>query len=205
MKRALSVGVLGLLLLGTAGCGTMERLLQDNKDPLGQLLNKNNNVPAASSNLISGESKNVIVYFGDSAGKLVSQEVQIPKTLSPARETLSQLLQGPAEGSGLQRVIPQGTELLDINIKDETAIVDLSQEFLKATKPEAAVYSITNTLTQFSTIKSVKFRVEGKAVSKLGSFNLGQTFTRNTDGVKTHPITQQPANGTNSSLTPSVN
>jgi germination protein M len=208
MKRVLLVGIVCLLLLGITGCGTMERLLKNNgTDPLGQLLN--NNVPAASSNLITGESKSVIVYFADTAGKLISQERQIPKTLSPARETLAELLNGPGEGNNLQGVIPQGTTLLDINIKDETAIVDLSQEFLKTTKPELAVYSVVNTLTQFSTIKSVKFRVEGKTVSKLGSFNLSQTLTRNTTGVSDggtkHPITQQPSKTTNSLTSPTLN
>ncbi len=207
MKRVLSVGIVCLLLLGTAGCGTVDRLLNSNgKDPLGQLLN-NKAAPTAGSNITTGESKSVLVYFADSAGKLAAAEIQIPKTLSPARETLTQLLKGPADSTGLQTIIPKGTSLLDVNIKDETAIVDLSQEFLKTTKPELAVYSIVNTLTQFSTVKSVKIRVEGKTVNKLGNFNLAQTFTRNTSETKKHPITQQPINsgGSANNTAPIVN
>ncbi len=208
MKRVGFLMALCLLILGISGCGTMERLLKDNaKESFNNLLNTGDvSWPAAG---VAGETRSIIVYFADAAGKnLIPQERQIPKTLSPARETMNELIKGPAEGLNLLPVIPKGTMLLDINIKDETAIVDLSKEIQKTlakVAPELTVYSIVNTLTQFPTVKQVKFRVEGQPVQKIGTVNTAQALSRNSGVVSKHPITQKPVSGKTSGLIPSSN
>ncbi|HWJ03363.1 MAG TPA: GerMN domain-containing protein, partial [Verrucomicrobiae bacterium] len=174
------------------------------KDSFNSLLGLSN-TPTVGNEVV-GETRSVTVYFADATGKnLVPQEVQIPKTLSLARETLNELLKGPASGSNLLAVVPQGTVLLDINIKDDTAIVDLSKEILKTAakvSPETTVYAFVNTLTQFPTIKQVKFRVDGQPVQKIGTVNTTQALSRNTSSVKKHPITQKPASGSQTQVTP---
>ena len=70
--------------------------------------------------------------------------------------------------------MPQGTSLLDINVKDDgLCIVDFSSELLgdasgEVITGELMVYSIVNTLTEFPTIDSVEFRIEGQPVERLG-------------------------------------
>ncbi len=198
MKKVMLLLVLALLVLGLAGCGTMQRLLKDgSQDTLGGLLGTGAApAPDAPS---SGESMKITVYFADAAGKtLVPEARAVPKTLSLARETMNELIKGPASNSGLQAVIPSGTVLLDINIKDGTAIVDFSKELQKTVakiSPELTVYSVVNTLTQFPTVKQVKFRVEGLPVQKIGGVNVTQALSSNAQVVKTHPITQKPVSG----------
>lgn len=208
MKRVLLLLTLSLLVLGLAGCGTVERLLQENgKQSVSNLLGNTavpgTTVPGTTAPAL-GETRNVTVYFADGDGKnLVPQERQIAKTLSLARETLNELLKGPDNGSGLQSVIPKGTVLLDINIKDETAIIDLSKEIQKPVakvSPELTVYAIVNTLTQFPTIKMVKFRVEGQPVQTIGSVNVSQGISRQASSIKKHPITQKPVSGGTASV-----
>jgi len=206
MKRVFLLLILSILAISLSGCGTMQRLLKDSgKQSVSGLLN--NTASSGTSAPALGETRSVTVYFADGTGKsLVAQEIQIAKTVSLARETLNELLKGPGTGSGMQSVIPKGTTLLDINIKDETAIVDLSKEIQKSVSnvsSELTVYAIVNTLTQFPTIKQVKFRVDGQPVLKIGSVNVGQGIARNAESVKKHPITQKPVSGGTSSFTPS--
>ncbi|MBQ5659543.1 MAG: GerMN domain-containing protein, partial [Peptococcaceae bacterium] len=61
----------------------------------------------------------VALYFADAAGdKLVKTEKAIPKVEGMARATVETLLEGP-NSSGMVSVIPEGTQLLDINVKQE--------------------------------------------------------------------------------------
>ncbi len=195
MKKAMLLLVMAFLVLGLTGCGTMDRLLKDgSKDTLGGLLGTN--APAAPDTSGSGDTIKVTVYFADTAGKsLVPEERAVPKTLSLARETLNELIKGPASNSGLLAVIPSSVVLLDINIKDGTAIVDFSKDLQKTVakiSPELTVYSVVNTLTQFPAVKQVKFRVEGQPAQKIGGVNVSQALSPNAQVVKTHPITQKP-------------
>lgn len=116
----------------------------------------------------------VALYYGDSANEtLVKCEKKIPKVEGLARATIETLLEGPAPGSALVSVIPQGTQLLDINVKAEEkkCIVDFSGELQRALENEqdakAALESIARTLCQFDNIETVEFRMEGKKLTTL--------------------------------------
>ncbi len=61
--------------------------------------------------------------------------------------------------------IPADTELLDINIRDGIAIVDLSAEFEQGSGTLAEVMRVAQvvfTLTQFDSVSAVSFRIEGE-------------------------------------------
>src|SRR5690606_3272983 len=65
--------------------------------------------------------------------------------------------------NGFQAVLPPGTEILGVNIKDGVAIADFSEEF-KDYRPEdelKILQAITWTLTQFDNIDKVKIRING--------------------------------------------
>ena len=116
----------------------------------------------------------VALYFGDSSGEnLVKQEKSIPKVEGMARATIETLLEGPDSNSGLTAVIPQGTQLLDINVKQEQkkCIVDFSHELGQALDGTAdtanALESIARTLCQFDSIEEVEFRMEGQTIATL--------------------------------------
>lgn len=117
----------------------------------------------------------VTLYFASPDGNSLAPEVRtIEKVEGVARAAMFELIEGPSPGSGLLPTLPQGTSLLDINVKDDgLCIVDFSSELLgdasgEVITGELMVYSIVNTLTEFPTIDSVEFRIEGQPVERLG-------------------------------------
>jgi len=174
------MGVVLFSLIFIAGCGTLETLV--NKDgkatSLGDFIGGNNStvLPAVTPVSPSADARSIALYFADSTGKyLVKEQRLLPKTVSVARETVNQWLKGPAiAGTNLQALVPTTTMLLDIAIKESLVIVDLSKEFLQPSSkvsPEVALYGLVNTLTQFSTIKQVQIRIEGKPLLKYGAID----------------------------------
>lgn len=122
----------------------------------------------------TAESLVLALYYADSAGEsLVSEDRKIKKTEGIARETLNELLKGPVN-SDCKTVFPEGTRLLDINIKpDGKCIVDLSAEVRQvksAQEEKLLVYSIANTLGGFPTVKSVSFMIEGQACDSIAGY-----------------------------------
>lgn len=135
----------------------------------------------------------VALYFASTDGdKLVKTEKQIPKVEGMARATIESLLEGPDANSGLVSAIPEGTQLLDINVKpaEKTCIVDFSHELRNQlasgkNSEQLAVYSITNTLCQFASIDQVEFRIEGQSIATLtGTTDLSTAVTANAAIVK---------------------
>ncbi len=135
----------------------------------------------------------VALYFADAdKTKLVKTEKSIPKVEGMARATIETLLEGPEQGSGLVAAVPQGTQLLDINVKQEEkkCIVDFSQELRNrladgGNNEQLAVYSIANTLCQFASIEEVEFRIEGQTIATLaGATDLSVAVTANPSIVK---------------------
>src|SRR5207344_2720721 len=68
--------------------------------------------------------------------------------------------------------IPDGTGLLGVTIKNGVATANLSTEFDSGggtTSLQYRLAQVVYTLTQFTTIKSVVFQIEGQTVSVFGS------------------------------------
>ena len=178
IKFFLYLGMILLSLIVLSGCGTLQTLVQKDGEtsPLAEWIggtNQETSVPAISN---LGDGKTISLYFPDSTGKaLIKEERTLPKTLSLARETVNQWLKGPAVKGSTQAAVNPTTTLIDIAVKDGVATVDLSREFTEVygkVSQEVAVYGLVNTLTQFPTVREVKFRIEGKALTKLGNLNV---------------------------------
>lgn len=181
--KSFLMGVVLFSLIFIAGCGTLETLV--NKDgattSFGDFIggNKTTSLPDAttvSTGVTSSDPKTIVLYFADPTGKsLVKEQRLLPKTVSLARETVTQWLKGPAEkGTTVLALVPTNTVLLGIAIKENVGIVDLSKEFLQPNSkvsPEVALYGLVNTLTQFSTIKQVQIRIDGKPLTKYGTID----------------------------------
>lgn len=166
-----------LILAFIPGCSALDTMLQKDgnaKSVLGDWIGSGTKPSSPQGQNLTGENKTIVLYFADSTGKyLVPEERTIPKTLSLARETVTQWLRGPAvKENSVQAAASPATTLLDISVKDGVAIVDLSKEFSQPyakISPEVTLYGLANTLTQFPTIKEIKLRVEGKPFLRLGS------------------------------------
>lgn len=100
---------------------------------------------------------------------------EVPKTTAVATTAMKSLLAGPAEiqgeSFGPATAIPEGTRLLGLTVKSRIATVNLSTEFDSGTGKESMqdrLAQVVYTLTQFSTIKSVVFQIEGETVTVFG-------------------------------------
>lgn len=98
----------------------------------------------------------------------------VPKTSGVARAAMEALLDADAiidRYSQLSTAVPDGTSLLGISIKDGVATVDLSRDFESGGGSASSMYrlgQVVYTLTQFSTVRSVLFQVEGETVTTFG-------------------------------------
>ena len=108
-------------------------------------------------------------------GGLVPTLRVVPKTSAAARAAMLALLDSDKIRDTYPQIataIPSGTQLLGISIKNGVATVDLSREFESGGGSASSFYrlgQVVYTLTQFSTVRSVLFQVEGETVTSFGS------------------------------------
>lgn len=100
-----------------------------------------------------------------------------------AANAVNELLKGPAEEYNFA-VIPTGTKLVDVEIVNDIARINLSQEFLSnsldtSILDEYIIYTIVNTLTEIKEIRAVTFLINGKEVKEYGNVDLRLPAIRN--------------------------
>lgn len=94
------------------------------------------------------------------------------------RIALNDLLSGPNDAEReafIGTEIPDGTELLGLNIEDGVATVDLSGEFAESgssLEETVRLAQVVYTITQFDTVRSVRFRIDGEPVEVFGSHGI---------------------------------
>jgi spore germination protein GerM len=104
---------------------------------------------------------------------LVSVHREIPSTPGIARASLTELVDGPSGADkalidGVASAVPADTIVLDINIDDGLATVDLSREFESgggSFSILARLAQVVYTVTQFPTVDEVEFRLDGEPVT----------------------------------------
>ena len=135
--------------------------------------------PAATPTQTPTETMIVRAYFvlgGDprEAGLVPVLRV-VPKSTAVAAAAMNGLLAGPTKDEAGDRTmttaIPDGTELLGVTIKNGVATVDLSTQFDTGGGSASMQYRLAQvvyTLTQFASVKSVVFQIEGQTVTVFG-------------------------------------
>lgn len=106
--------------------------------------------------------------------KMVSRSA--PKD-SPLASAINQLLAGPSFTTAAEKnctsLIPRGTKLLGASVKDGVATLNFNDAFEINTEGMegylAQMNQVINTATEFSSIKSVQFLINGKKKEYLGS------------------------------------
>lgn len=112
------------------------------------------------------------LYLIDKYGYVVPQTLPLPKTESVAKQALEYLVQeGPVTEilpNGFAAVLPVDT-VVDVDIKDKTAIVNFSNEFknYNPENEEKILQAVTWTLTQFDTIDQVKLQLNGHELNEM--------------------------------------
>jgi germination protein M len=128
----------------------------------------------------STETMLVRTYFvlggGPGTSGLVPLLREVPKTTARATAAINALLAGPtaAEKSDhdVTSAIPDGSKLLGLTIKNSIATIDLSSEFESGGGSASTLNrlgQVVYTLTQFSTVHTVVFQIDGRTVSVFGS------------------------------------
>lgn len=175
--------LLSLLLFIIAGCGLIGKnkevdidppkdvsLVDENED--GELADdseKEESAKTSEENTANAEKVKRQLFLIDEKGMVVPQmlEIPVPESKEVATQALEYLVKdGPVSEllpNGFQAVLPAGTQVLGVNIKDDTAIADFSEEFkeYQAADEQKILQAITWTLTQFDNINKVKIRING--------------------------------------------
>jgi spore germination protein GerM len=102
--------------------------------------------------------------------------------------TVQGLLSGP-EKSFHYPVIPPGTELLDVEIYENIAKLNLSQDFLDNSLDsrildEYVIYTIVNTVTQIPEIDGIVFFIDGARIKTYGDVDLSIPAIKNEKYLK---------------------
>lgn len=193
--KSLVVLLLPLLLLGTVGCAANNAKESETTLPV-----QSTTQAAAAQNTTKptqpvSEKMDVAVYYlksGVNEFYLVREIHKVEKSDAAARAALTELITGTPLTEGAYRVIPPDTKILNIKIENGLATVDFSAEVLKANVgaegESLGITAIVNTLTEFSSIKKVRFTVDGQAENEMdwwGHVGLyEQPFERNLNSVK---------------------
>ncbi len=106
--------------------------------------------------------------------ELIATERQVSFRAAPLTETLKELLKGPTSAEkekGLSSLIPPGTEIKSVSIRDGIVYLDLGESFrfnpFGAEGYHAQVRQIVYTITEFPGIQGVQFLVEGRKLDYL--------------------------------------
>lgn len=133
-----------------------------------------------------GNTVSTIVYYQDNNGYLVPVMKKIPNEPGIAKATLSMMVQSPANDMeaarlGLRTIFPEGTNI-DLDISDKVARIDLSGEIANLPDAESElnmVSAVVQTLTEFPTVETVRFLVDGqKADALVHGTSIAGDFTR---------------------------
>jgi spore germination protein GerM len=107
-------------------------------------------------------------------GKVATVHRAIAQTQQVGSESLKELFKGPSDAEtsdGLTTAVPGGTTLLGLSIADKIATVNLSSGFASGDDQQSLtqrVAQVVYTLTQFDTVMTVRFQLDGNDVDAIG-------------------------------------
>lgn len=112
----------------------------------------------------------VSIYYNNKETNTLMPEARLIDVKELAKNPYTMLLNlviSEPKSDKLETVIPEGTQIINVEVKQDTAYVNLSSEFIKNHKGGAeneakTVYAIVNTLTELNEINSVRILIEGE-------------------------------------------
>lgn len=163
-------------------------LLHSNGKPVG-MMKAEDFVDSTGENTEFLLEETLVVYFADMTGQMLVEsnlKITYDGTVSTERLVVEQLLKGPLTDD-LQAVLPAGTVLNKITVKDGICYVDFNEKFLEkqdGISPEVTVYSVVNSLAELNTIYKVQFLINGEVKKTYQNLDFSTTFERNLDIVE---------------------
>jgi len=179
-KLTTVLGVSAMLLTGCGLFGPEKEATSIDPPPLSEVAvedpTQSTGLPGeqgAPVDAVAQQSAERTVYLLDANGYVVPVALTIPKEEGIAKQVLTYMVKGgPVETmlpQGFQAVLPEGTKVLGMVVKDGTATVDFSKEFKQYdAKDETKIMdAITRALTEFPTIKNVSIWVNGTPLTEM--------------------------------------
>ncbi len=137
---------------------------------------KNSAVPAAPKTASTMRTATLYFVSIGADGSVSRQAVkrQLAKSDSPLTDAIKALLSGPVPGEkNAMSLIPSGSRLIGASVKDGVATLNFNESFeFNSYGVEGSIgqlMQIVYTATEFSTVKSVQFLIEGEKKEYLGS------------------------------------
>jgi germination protein M len=167
--------------------GTQPLLTSAGK-PVGMLTAKDF-IDSTGENTEFYQEAKVAVYFANETGDALREsylKITYDGTVSTERLILQTLLEGPV-AEDMQPVIPKGTVLNKVNIRDGICYVDFNEKFMEkrdGITAEVAVYSVVNSLTELSSVYKVQFLINGATKKNYGNLDFSNAFERNLEIVE---------------------
>lgn len=130
----------------------------------------------------------VSLYFKNRESNELKQEGRLIDSKSllnePYKTLMDLLIEGP-RNEKLERIIPEGTRVNKIELKNDILYIDLSKEFIENHKggeelESNTIYSIVNTMTTLTEVNGIKILIDGKADQEFkdGKIKFGDAFVR---------------------------
>lgn len=163
-------------------------LLNSSGKPVG-MLTAEDFIDSTGENTEFYQEAKVAVYFANASGDALVESnliITYDGTVSTERLILQQLMEGPVLKE-MQAVIPKGTVLNRVAVRDGICYVDFNEKFMEKRNgitAEVAIYSIVNSLTELSNVYKVQFLIDGTTKKTYQNIDFSQTFERNLEIVE---------------------
>lgn len=194
-KMTAVIGVSALLLSGCGLFGPEKEATSIDPPPLSEVAvetpGTQTPADAAAGETVAATQESVdrTVYLLDNNGYVVPVSLTLPKVEGMAKQVLTYMVKGgPVESmlpSGFSAVLPKGTQVKGLVIKEGVATVDFSKEFKKYDEKQEKkiVDAVTRALTEFGNVKSVQIWVNGTPLSEMPASNTPTTYLDRNQGV----------------------
>jgi len=175
LRMAAIIGVVAMLSSGCSLLGSKKSGESIDPPPVDAETMASGKDGAAAVTAVN--SMQTTLYFKDAQGYVAPVTMHLPKTVSIATKTLEYMVDGgPASSTlpkGFTALLPKGTTVKGINIKNGLAVVDFSKEFTNynAQDERKILEAVTWALTGLGTVDKVSIWVEGKALKEMPVHN----------------------------------
>lgn len=184
----LSLVCLVLLTMFIAGCAGSTPAPQTSPQNQGAELSNPQSQPNNLANQ-PGTMKITIYHATKDAQNLVPEIQVVPNSDHPAKTAIEHLIAGTKQPD-LVSVVPPGTKLRGVSIKEHVAYVDFNDKLIKNNGGGSAgevllVAAIVNTLTEFPEVQKVQILVEGKKIDTIsGHLDTSEPLSRSEKIIK---------------------
>jgi len=128
------------------------------------------------------------IYFSDDQAQYMIGEYRTISNDDPVTNAVNELLKGPYSAN-LVALIPEGTKLLNAEVKNDIAYVDFSTDILKGATGGSIlqrfiIYTIVNTVTEIDEVDAVQILIDGKNVGTFGDFDISKPLYKDINMIR---------------------